>query len=97
MFGPDPVAFGDALRANAISVRKAPKQFMRDDLQNDARFEGIEVRNTNQAPELRTPFGAGGAIASYLAAPIVARSGLWLGALFLAHPHAGQFGKTPNN
>ncbi len=97
MFGPDPIAFGDALRSNVASVEKlleSAETVQADDLQTDARFEGIEIRNTNQAPELRTPFGAGGAIASYLAAPIVARSGLWLGALFLAHPEAGKFGNN---
>ena len=93
MFGPEPVAFGDALRSNAPASPGA-ETIQAHDLRADARFEGIEIRNTDQAPELRTPFGAGGAVASYLAAPIVARSGLWLGALFLAHPHAGQFGKN---
>ncbi len=93
MFGPEPIAFGDALRSNAISVESA-ETIQADDLQTDARFEGIEIRDTDRAPKLRTPFGAGGAVASYLAAPIVARSGLWLGALFLAHPKANNFGKN---
>ena len=43
---------------------------------------------------LRTPFGAGGAVASYLATPIIARSGQWLGALFLAHPRPDRFGHS---
>lgn len=63
MFGPDPVGFGDALRSNVISFETA-ETIQSDDLQADARFDGIEIRNTNRAPELRTPFGAGGAIAS---------------------------------
>ena len=102
MFGPDPIVFGDVLSQIAIA---APAQadavaapigetIQTDDLQSDARFEGIEIRNSNQAPALRTPFGAGHAIASYLAAPIVARSGQWLGALFLAHPQADKFGRN---
>ena len=43
---------------------------------------------------LRTPFGDGHALESYLAAPIIARSGEWLGALFLGHPQPDQFGKN---
>ena len=43
---------------------------------------------------LRTPFGASQSVASYLAAPIIARSGEWLGALFLAHPQPARFGKN---
>ncbi len=68
-------------------------------LQTDTRFTGkveLEKGDVEEkfAPTLRTPFGAGQALASYLAAPIIARSGEWLGALFLAHPEADRFGKN---
>ena len=99
MFGPEPVNFGDAFRQTEITRESPATAYSTvratvhvDDLPTDARFEGAEARGRSHAPALRTPFGAGHAIASYLAAPIVARSGQWLGALFLAHPEAKKFG-----
>ena len=55
---------------------------------------GNGTENGARRDALRTPFGDGGAIASYLAMPIIARSGQWLGALFLAHPQPDCFSKT---
>ena len=97
MFGPEPVKFGDALHqlefASELEIAiEPPETVQADDLPGDARFEGNNAPESGHAPALRTPFGAGHAIASYLAAPIVARSGQWLGALFLAHPEAKKFG-----
>ncbi len=68
-------------------------------LQTDTRFADDGEMESNAIEEksalaLRTPFGAGQALASYLAVPIIARSGEWLGALFLAHPQPDQFGKN---
>ena len=73
-----------------------------DNLQTDVRFARdstlatpeIASANGEMRAHLRTPFGDGHALASYLAAPIIARSGEWLGALFLAHPQPDQFGKN---
>ena len=66
-----------------------------DNVQTDDRFaDDNSLQTATESLDLRTPFGAGEAIASYLAAPIVARSGQWLGALFLAHPNSGRFGKN---
>ena len=73
-----------------------------DNLQSDVRFARDSVLATDDAPEtngesrvpLRTPFGAGHVLESYLAAPIIARSGEWLGALFLGHPQPDRFGKN---
>ena len=50
---------------------------------------GSGARGQASPRALRAPFGGG--VASYLATPIVARSGQWLGALFLAHPDRDRF------
>ena len=73
-----------------------------DNLQTDVRFacdstlatDNIVAVSGESRANLRTPFGAGHALASYLAAPIIARSGEWLGALFLGHTQPDRFGKN---
>ena len=73
-----------------------------DNLQTDVRFardSSLTSENAGDdaggvAAALRTPFGTGHVLESYLAAPIIARSGEWLGALFLGHPQSDQFGKN---
>ena len=105
MFGPDfdaqftDIEPFDAAALDAIAEATAgenPSNLRADNVQADARFADPHsaLQVSRETPELRTPFGAGESIASYLAAPIVARSGQWLGALFLAHPQPHKFGKN---
>ena len=78
------------------SFAGAIENIIGDAIGNDGRPKRAEnsAKFGSKAPRLRTPFGAGQELASYLAAPIVARSGQWLGALFLAHPEPNRFGKN---
>ena len=88
--------------ANAATSPASSNDWRAANLQTDERFarastlaanELLETEDETRSP-LRTPFGAGHVLASYLAAPIIARSGEWLGALFLGHPQPDRFGKN---
>ena len=103
---PQSLTAPDDAATNAATSPALSNDLRADDLQTDVRFAcdstlatgdmaaKSAATNGETRANLRTPFGAGHALASYLAAPIIARSGEWLGALFLGHPLPDQFGKN---